>query len=202
MSNSYFTAIQAVPQREDNFKLLKEQTGGTVFIQPPFLHCDDHYIRLLESVTNEDYLVRLEDDAVLAPDYQTVLEWVLDEMRAMDYSVTMLFATFPEIQCPDSGHEIKAIRSAFVCSGVALVYDSRIIKPFVEFYKQGPCPTPVHKYGPPDATLGMYLQQENLKLGVLTPSIVQHQEGPSFLGHGWKGARQSHTFRARYGELK
>lgn len=199
---NYLTAIQTVPQRLDHAKELQAVTDGHLFVQPGYIHCDDNYVRVLESVTEEDYLVRLEDDSILAPDYQEILDWTLEEMKAKDFSAVMLFNTFPEIQCPTSGHEIVRIEEAFVCSGVALIYDARILPGFIEFYKNGPLPTPVHKWGPPDATLGMYLNKMNLKLGVLNPSIVQHQEGLSFLGHGWKGPRQSHSFKARYGEIK
>jgi hypothetical protein len=195
---TYRTVIQAVPPRIDWAKELKEKTGGTIHLQPPFIHVDDHYINVLESVGEEEYLVRLEDDAILAPDYQEILLLALMKMKARNFAALMLFNTFPEIKALEKGHEVLRINACRVCSGVALVYDTTILKDFIAFYKTGPLPTPVHKFGPPDATLGMFLQKQDYKLGLLNPSIVQHREGESFLGHGWKGARQSQSFWERY----
>jgi hypothetical protein len=202
MTPTYRTVIQALPMRAERAEILREQTGGAIMYQPPYKTCDNHYIKVLESLHEEDYLVRLEDDASLAPDYQDVLPLCLEAMREHQYSVLMLFCTDMETvyHLPDIGHKIISLDPLCCMSGVGLIYDRRILPDFVQFYKSSPWPGPVHQYGPQDVSVALFLQKHNLKLAAVTPSIIQHEGLDSYLGHAHRGARRSLTFTERYGD--
>jgi glycosyltransferase involved in cell wall biosynthesis len=201
-SPKYHTAIQAVESRRDHAKALQLITGGSIYWQNPQEDVDTTYLRVLESGLGYDYLVRLEDDAILAPDYQKTLEWCFERMAKNGYWAVMLFSNFKELPTPKRGHKIINIGSTHVCSGVGLIYDCALLRDFIDFYKEAPMPVQSHRLGPPDISLGLYLQSRGLKLGCLSPSIIQHLDDGSELGHGKEGyKRRSHSFTERYGEV-
>lgn len=199
---TYKIAIQAVPERLEKARGLESVTGGEITLHIPGDQSDETYIRLLRSIGDADYLVRLEDDALLAPDFFDALDYGIQEMKRQNFQVLMLYTNKTKAMklCPKEGHIVFKHHPLNLGSGVGLVYERKIIEPFIQFYKTRPCPCQHHIYGNHDTSLGMYLDHYHLRMGVITPNIVQHHdEGISYLGHSWKTERYSKSFRSRYG---
>lgn len=198
---SYKIAIQAVPERAGWADKLRDKIGGEIFYPPPGVPSDEYFAGVLESAGAAEYLVRIEDDAIPAPDFLDVLPRVLKDAKAGGYSAVLLYCGHGLLMhaLPKTGHRLLTLPADLFQSGVGYVVASKIIPSFLTFYRSAPAPSPVHLYGPQDVSFSLYMKPRGLRLAAVVPSIIQHRDAGSLLGHNIGRPRKSASFRYRYG---
>lgn len=144
------------------------------------------------------WVVYLQDDAVLCPDFCVRLA---DYLRPeATFSVLALYSDRRRVL--DAYHaeqSLVRLTTAELTMAVGLAVASAIVTPFTDWLLSWEASHPEHKAAF-DLALGAFCRSEKLLIAAAVPSLVQHRDSSSLLGHPC-GRRQSRTFRLAHGEV-
>lgn len=98
-----------------------------------------------------------------------------------------------------AGRDMVKLPHSDLSMSVWLAVSTGIVERFAAWLPSWETANPQHKAAQ-DLCLAAFCRAERLIVQATVPSLVQHRDADSFLGHP-VGRRQSRTYRAVYGEI-
>lgn len=195
------TVIQCVPQRrrerQSLVRELERQEVSAVCVEamanePP----RQTFLRTLRAAA-PPWAVYLQDDAWPAPDFAARLKPLLD---AAAFNVLSLYSDRACVSAAVAkGKPLVRLSAGELTMAVGLVVATELVDPFATFLPEWERSNPQHRAAF-DLALGAFCRRERLIVRATAPSIVQHRDTESFLGHPC-GRRRSRSYLAAYGEV-
>lgn len=157
----------------------------------------ESYADALAAACGATWALQLEDDAILAPDFdERALELLDVASRAPRVGLVSFYSgrrIKPGESLPESSHEIlpgaKFLMAQAFAMRSELVDDHNAF--MLEFTRERPYAT--------DTATATWMKARGLRYVRAWPSIVQHMDLPSLSGHRRNPNRFSESFRAVYG---
>lgn len=197
------TVIQAVPNSRERelgelTELLRVQQIEPVVVmanrqEPP----RSTFLRALLAGCPSPWIIYLQDDAVISPDFAI---WLGDVLPRQSFSVLMLYCNLREsVVAYQEGRHLTNVAHSRLNMAVGLAIAGGIVPAFRDFLPKWENANSHHNAGM-DLALGAFCRHERLIIRAIVPSIVQHRDTESLLGHPC-GRRKSRTFTMHYGAL-
>jgi hypothetical protein len=155
--------------------------------------------RFLEmaAAEGEGYVLHLEDDAFLCPDFFNRLRPLLD--RGSFNLLTLYSNHKRDMESLKAGKSLRRLTYSEFSGTVGFVIDACLAPLLLDSLPSWEAEHPEHRDAC-DYHLRDFLRQQRLIIQAAIPSLVQHRPGPSLLGH--KGRwRHSRTFAVVFGDV-
>lgn len=204
---SYVTvAIPTVPERWRALGALLHQVAGLCpgaaivvanHVPDTPARVDFPHVLAVAARMGRPWVLQLEDDVVLAPTFgEAALAHGLDDVTGV---VTLFSRSKLDVEAWSAGHPLRRIPAGAFSMSQAFFIRRELAAGVEAFAPDWYAAHPEHNRAA-DLLLGAYLREQKAEVRVRVPSLVQHRGLPSTLP-GHRGARQSETYRAAFGEI-
>lgn len=162
------------------------------------------YINALDTARrmNSDWIVALEDDAFLAPDFGPRTTNALSYADTNGESVVLLYGNYiDDLRAMDNGITWRRQTPRAIWGSVGIAIRSVGVDGLRKFATAWHDSHPEHVRAS-DLMIREWFACERMKVGVPIPSLVQHADAPSTVGNNTGRPRFSRSFRRHYGALE
>jgi len=160
----------------------------------------DNFRRVLRlgAASGREWLLHLEDDAYLAPDFAAKALALIGRGTANLW--TFYSARKEDGEALAAGKECRRVTPGAFANTQAVAFPCCLIPHLLAYLPEWEAKHPEHRSAV-DYFLGAFCRRERLLIQASVPSLVQHRAGKSLLGHRARFGRVSRTFAAAYGEV-
>nr|ADY57876.1 hypothetical protein Plabr_0247 [Rubinisphaera brasiliensis DSM 5305] len=146
-------------------------------------------------VSRSQELIYLQDDAVCCPKFLATLA----SRDLGRFDIVMLFCNRKAVNHCQSSEELIAVPRSYLTMAVGLYLSRRVCDAVEAWELQWSERNPQHRAAI-DYMLRDLLMHNKWSLGATVPSLVQHRDADSHLGHPC-GRRQSESYRRAFGDV-
>lgn len=207
--DSVTVAIPTMPQRAQLLGELLRQVeaecqGATVVVHrhPPGGDARADFPALIRAslATDQEWLLQLEDDVVLAPGF---CESALDALRHGAHhgvcAVSLFSRSKRDMDLLSAGKRWRSQSPSSFCMMQGIFLRSASLDGFADWAPSWYASHPEHTGRAADLLLGAWLSKRRSRMLVHVPSLVQHRNVPSTIP-GHRGERASPTYRHAFGD--
>lgn len=147
------------------------------------------------------WTMHLEDDAYLAPDFDSVVRARLDEALHAGYPVVAFYTDNPRsLKARTEGRSSCALPARYLWATVCMAVRTDDVENIAAFAPSWYATHPEHWHAS-DLLLRSFYTAQTKEILLAVPSPVQHRDVPTSLGHDVRRRRYSRTFQAAYGSV-
>lgn len=150
--------------------------------------------------TARPWLLQLEDDVALAPNFGTLALRALNEAADRAAAISLFSRSKADLTMLASGQRWRRQAPSSFCMMQAIFLRADALRGLSEWAPTWYARHPEHRGRAADLLLGAWLSRNRQGLLVHVPSLVQHRQVPSSIP-GHHGARQSESYRNAFGEV-
>lgn len=147
------------------------------------------------------WTVHLEDDAYLAPNFDSVVRARLAEAQRDDYPVVAFYTdNRRSLEAMAAGRSSCPLPARFLWATVCLAVRTEDVGGIASFAPSWYSAHPEHWHAS-DLLLRSFYAARKVEVLLAVPSPVQHRDVPTTLSHFVRRRRTSRTFKAAYGPV-
>lgn len=155
------------------------------------------FLRLTSALNNE-WILHVEDDACLAPDFAFRAIALLS--RGVANVLTFYSDRKRVLEAFQAGKDLTRLTYSDFCGTVCFAMPTCFATPLLDYLPQWEQMNPQHAAAE-DYHLRDFCRRERLLIQASVPSLAQHRPGPSLQRHPPGRYRYSRTYLAAYGEI-